>query len=566
MRLEDEEKRIAKFVAMTDLSQGKPYIGVDYVFPKAMLRAFKKGETVYTDIYVSKSVEGGRWMSVFVPFEEPSSDDYAVLEVDISLENLLLEVESKNRQLMLVHLSIAIGLLLVFIALYFLTQRLIHRTLLSEVNLPLATFMNHIDQIQKGSEVQKLQINTGCELEVLAEHFSIMYSTIQEKQQELSNLNLSLEDKVKEQTASIRNLLDNAGQGFLSFEPDYLILPGYSRECINLLGSELGSNVDVSALLFADSGEIQEFKEWMDKGFDEDFDFDLVNELAPKEFEIEGRFMEVQYRRIVSRDSLLVMMILTDVTEKKELQNMAAREENLMKRILRTLQYPDQFTDFVKEYEDYEGYLESSGILDQMDGKLESEQLGTLFRLAHTIKGNAGSFEFEAIVYAFHELESQLQDLKEGKENEDCDLMTMVQNCSEAYSSTMQEIRTTLGDSLDWEEKRVRIPEREFKNLLEQIKSSHPQVYENFVPYVQKKFCELMTQYELLVDELSMRLEKLVKPMIIEGGDFFVDHNDYSKVVGTMFHIFDKLRWRWNSPSKTSRCLKSKRDLQRSRT
>lgn len=72
-----------------------------------MLRAFKKGETVYTDIYVSKSVEGGRWMSVFVPFEEPSSDDYAVLEVDISLENLLLEVESKNRQLMLVHLSIA---------------------------------------------------------------------------------------------------------------------------------------------------------------------------------------------------------------------------------------------------------------------------------------------------------------------------------------------------------------------------------------------------------------------------------------------------------------------------
>lgn len=47
-----------------------------------------------------------------------------------------------------------------------------------------------------------------------------------------------------------------------------------------------------------------------------------------------------------------------------------------------------------------------------------------------------------------------------------------------------------------------------------------------------------MTQYELLVDELSMRLEKLVKPMKIEGGDFFVDHNDYSKVVGTMVHVF----------------------------
>lgn len=65
-------------------------------------------------------------------------------------------------------------------------QRLIHRTLLAQVNQPLATFMDHIDQIQDGSDVQKLQIDTGCELEFLAEHFSIMHVTIQEKQRELS--------------------------------------------------------------------------------------------------------------------------------------------------------------------------------------------------------------------------------------------------------------------------------------------------------------------------------------------------------------------------------------------
>ena len=44
---------------------------------------------------------------------------------------------------------------------------------------------------------------------------------------------------VKAASAKIRNLLDNAGQGFLSFESDLTIEDEYSEECRNIFECEI---------------------------------------------------------------------------------------------------------------------------------------------------------------------------------------------------------------------------------------------------------------------------------------------------------------------------------------
>ena len=64
-------------------------------------------------------------------------------------------------------------------------------------------------------------------------------SDLQRMHLELNQWNASLESQVEQRTLAIRNLLDKAGQGFLSAAEDLLIMPEYSVECERLLGPDL---------------------------------------------------------------------------------------------------------------------------------------------------------------------------------------------------------------------------------------------------------------------------------------------------------------------------------------
>ncbi len=59
---------------------------------------------------------------------------------------------------------------------------------------------------------------------------------IQTRTQTITNINAALSESQK----SIKNLLDNAGQGFLSFSTDLLIKPDYSSECETLFSCNIG--------------------------------------------------------------------------------------------------------------------------------------------------------------------------------------------------------------------------------------------------------------------------------------------------------------------------------------
>ena len=64
-------------------------------------------------------------------------------------------------------------------------------------------------------------VTSADEVGELSNNFNRMADIIQE-------YNVGLERKVEEKTAAIRNLLDNAGQGFLSFGSDLQINQEYS--------------------------------------------------------------------------------------------------------------------------------------------------------------------------------------------------------------------------------------------------------------------------------------------------------------------------------------------------
>lgn len=187
LRLENAQEKIAQFVIMsgTTADPDKTYIGTRYVFPESMLKGFLEGKSVVTDLYQSKSVEKGFWISAFAPFKEPGNENFCVLEVDMSMDNFLQELDSHHEQQLFFHLLRWFFYLIVIPLIYWIIVRVIHGSVLDIVNYPLGIFMEFIQTIKKGVLNPDLRVSTGDELEVLADSFNEMIEEIKRQRTDL---------------------------------------------------------------------------------------------------------------------------------------------------------------------------------------------------------------------------------------------------------------------------------------------------------------------------------------------------------------------------------------------
>ena len=78
-----------------------------------------------------------------------------------------------------------------------------------------------------------------CEINRTLDSLQRMYEEVQQSHATLERWNLELEGKIKERTAALQNLLDYAGQGFLSFGGDLQIDKEYSAECTAIFRREI---------------------------------------------------------------------------------------------------------------------------------------------------------------------------------------------------------------------------------------------------------------------------------------------------------------------------------------
>lgn len=226
LRLEDEEKRLAKFVVM---SGPKPYIGDGYIVPVEMMKTFKEGQVVVTDFYTSKSIEGGRWMSVFAPIKEPDSEYYAVLEVDISVENLLLIYENDIINLRNLALGRYLALVLVFLALNTLLFVTVRKNVLEEIDRPLETIVDFVHSVKDGNLLEKLQITSGDEMELLGDALNEMVEGLKQKQA-MSKFLTDME------LAEVNDVLEQGGE---------VIAGGAKRDC-TVLFSDIRNFTSIS--------------------------------------------------------------------------------------------------------------------------------------------------------------------------------------------------------------------------------------------------------------------------------------------------------------------------------
>lgn len=371
-----------------------------------------------------------------------------------------------------------------------------------------------------------------------------MYNELKTSKENLDKFSEELEKKVFEKTESIQNLLNNAGQGFLSFGIDLKVNKDYSFECIRIFNQDINGK-NICQLIFPYDKEMQELIRSVT--------YQIINEkenpkreiylsLLPNEASIEEKQIKLEYKIIYNKTET-IMLILTDITEKRKLQTQMETEKNTQKMIVNIVR---NYSDFMYCLKDYENFCQKR-IYNIFNTSYSIEDIVLkVYRSIHTFKGNFGQFGLIKTTSNLHHFEYELSELLKCLNNmslEDLESNLLNHNMLEWIKEDLDSIENILGDFFFRNNEVVEIDKQkliELENkmlfLLSPLNCS--MIIPDIKKFRHKPFKDLIKSYTNYILGLSDRFNKQLNPLEILGGDFFVDPEKYSSFAKSLGHVF----------------------------
>jgi signal transduction histidine kinase/HAMP domain-containing protein len=386
----------------------------------------------------------------------------------------------------------------------------------------------------------------------MLEALEMMYVEVRQSRDCLEVWNQELEKKVTERTASLRNLLDHAGQGFLSFGSDLKVAGEYSAECTQIFNREI-SEQSVLALLYPDDRGEQVFLEALfQKIFQEEDEMirDTYFSLLPGQLVVSGSYIGVAYKIIDHPAGVkqpTIMLILTDQTHQKKMESQMQQEKNVLSMVVSVVTHFNDFSAAVNQYSAF--CQEGLGRLQEA-GCQAGETLITLFRTIHTFKGTFGQLGMYNMVAELHEMETVLATIREAGVDQlewDCLTEQLKPYTAEQMLNWLEKdiavLRDILGDTFFHQEDTLIIESSRLLSLEEKIQHIlTPGECRLLIPELRrlryKPFKELLAPYPEYILNLAERYDKAVNVFEISGGETLVDPLKYYCFAKNLVHVF----------------------------
>lgn len=378
-----------------------------------------------------------------------------------------------------------------------------------------------------------------------------MYEEVRQSRDRLEIWNQELEMKVAARTASMRNLLDNAGQGFLSFGEDLRVSGEYSAECTAIFRRELAGE-SVATLFYPGDIKQRTFLEALFRKIFSEKDAllrDTYFSLLPDELIIDGSYIGVAYKIIdnpAAPGRTEIMLILTDRTQQKALEAEMQAEKDVLAMVVRVVTHAGDFFTTLRQY--------SAFCLEEMPCLLDSgdsteDKLATIFRVVHTFKGSFGQLGLHKTAKELHDLEGFLTKIRaEGNPGRDDGLRQLFDQYPPAtmlswLDEDMSTLKDTLGDAFFAQEDTLVVDSAKLLAIEEKIERFlAPAECRQLIPALRslryKPFRELLQSYPEYVMNLADRNGKMIQPVAIEGGESPVDPLKYSHFSQALGHLF----------------------------
>ncbi|WP_291637573.1 ATP-binding protein, partial [Clostridium sp.] len=352
--------------------------------------------------------------------------------------------------------------------------------------------------------------------------------TLQENSETLENVNKSLDNK----NIKLKNIFNNVGQGFLTFGSDLRIQNEYSLECEKLFNGFITGET-LSSLLNPKDMNMQNFiDDLLTKIFNSSkYHKKIYIPLLPEEVTINNRVINLSYKVVKNEvNENIIMVIITDITEKRLLEKLMDEERSILKMVVKTMMNRDDFKELVVAYKDFASHSFKEA---------RTEDSERMLRQIHTFKGNFSQYMMVNLVPKLDELENKLYEKKDEfniNQIDNAELNNWLEqdlNVLEIFvgkdfikegeifyieKEKLIEIEKKIEESLNRKESRVILP------LIKSLRY--------------KSVKDLLKTYPDYVMQLGERLSKNILPFNITGDNVMVDTSNYQEVFKSLVHIF----------------------------
>lgn len=410
---------------------------------------------------------------------------------------------------------------------------MVHRIKVNESELKQA--VSDLEQSQTEIQLQKKELEEVNAAQLVVQH-------------ELRGRTLALTEAV----AKVRNLLDNAGQGFLSFDEDLKVAGEYSAECVVIFNQEIQA-ASVPALLYPEDKGQQVFLEALFKKiFQEENVFlrDNYFSLLPEELQFADSYIQINYKLInhpVDPERKEILLVLTDITQHREMEKKIQEEKNVLSMVVRAVTHYQEFNKAIKEYE----LFCRQELPELLAGQEQAVQkINTIFRAVHTWKGTLGQLGMCRVAAGLHELESNLAQLRDktanGIEQQDLTACFNIYPPAVLYGWLEQELtqlKRILGDQFFLQDETIVIENSKLRQLEDKVQRLlAPGQARIFIAELQrlryKPFADLLAMFPEYIANVALNQGKEVNPLVITGAKTLVDPMKYHDFAKTLVHVF----------------------------
>jgi len=391
-----------------------------------------------------------------------------------------------------------------------------------------------------------------CAINTTLDSLQKMYAEVQLSRTKLEVWNQELECTVAERTASLRTLLDHAGQGFLSFGEDLRVSGEYSSECVAIFRRDIAEEI-VPALIYPADRDQQIFLEAVFRKILREKSESLREtyfSLLPEELALDKNYIGVTYKLI---DSIIdphqrkIMLILTDRTLQRVMENRVQTERDILAMIVHVVTHA---TDFFAAVSQYMSFCQEGLAALLHEKKTAGETLATIFRTVHTFKGVFGQLRMGGAQARLHDMEGHLDTIR-SNEITSLESQHLIERLS-AYTpevmldwlhADLEILKDKLGEAFFQQENRLVVDSEQLLEIEAKVQRVlSPGECSLLLPDLRrlryKPFKELLQSYPEYVVSLAERNEKAVYSFEIEGGEFPVDPLHYYDFVKSLGHVF----------------------------
>ncbi len=348
----------------------------------------------------------------------------------------------------------------------------------------------------------------------------------------------------------VTSLLDNSGQGFLSFGADLVVESAYSRACHTMLGGSPAGR-DVALVLFGNDGAKVELLHAVIPTALAEADSvtqEVMLSLLPAEIQREDMVLKAEYR-LLEGDRL--MLVLTDMTAERRMAAMLESERRQLELIVMAVA---DSRSFFEATDGFQEFLEQDLPLALSSGQAPRVIAKQLYREIHTYKGLLNQFSFPNAPTALHAVETFLSEFLASEASGTTQqlasivsaqaLQTVLDADLAVLSDALGEDFLARGESVTLTSAQARQLEALATNLLrgEPIDTAVAEVRTllGALTMLHKvSIKNVLMGFEGLVQQAANRLEKeLVLHVAQDSADIWVDPQRYRPFFRTLVHVF----------------------------